>query len=91
MSRRTFSYVGPLMRQGFRRPLEPDDLWDTAERDNADRVARDFYATYGRTRPGGSGKTLSSKLFRALVVQHRRRFLTAGGLKLLHDLLMLAH
>jgi len=33
---------------------------------------------------------LSSKLFRALVVQHRRRFLTAGGLKLLHDLLMLA-
>lgn len=49
-SRVTFGWISPLLRVGFSRPLDKDDLWELPEPKRARRVADAFAFEYDRAR-----------------------------------------
>ncbi len=49
LSRLLFSYCNGLVRLGFQRPLEHDDLWDVARRDEAAAVSARFQGALAAT------------------------------------------
>ncbi|GLC35697.1 hypothetical protein PLESTB_000485000 [Pleodorina starrii] len=86
LSRVFFSYCNGLVRRGYERPLEHDDLWDVAERDEAVRVAARFQAALAATadpvvHPQGV-------VWKAMLRVHGRTFLGTAGIKLIHDIIM---
>lgn len=44
LSRLAFEWVTPLIRKGFRQPLQAGDVWDTRDRNRVDRFSKHFDA-----------------------------------------------
>ncbi|PIA19108.1 hypothetical protein COEREDRAFT_90472 [Coemansia reversa NRRL 1564] len=61
-----FSWMDPLIWLGYKRPLEPNDLYDLMPNDHAEKVCakwRNSCSQYSRDH-GGDSRTLTRKLFR---------------------------
>lgn len=68
-----------ILKLGYSKPLDHDDLWDIADRDAASKLSADFHVALA------SGKTKGS-VVRAAWQQFGGAFLRAGLVKLVHDI-----
>ncbi|GIL72743.1 hypothetical protein Vretimale_4441 [Volvox reticuliferus] len=81
-----FSYCNGLVRRGYERPLEHDDLWDVAARDEAALVASRFQAALAAT--ADPVKHPQGVVWKAMVKVHGRNFFVTAAIKLIHDVIM---
>ncbi|PSC76242.1 multidrug resistance-associated 1 isoform X1 [Micractinium conductrix] len=79
LSRLSFNYVGGLIQLGYRKTLQPEDLWDVAASDGAAAVADTFQFNLS---------SAQAVIWRAMWRTHGRAFIYAGVVKLLHDCVM---
>ncbi|PRW61038.1 multidrug resistance-associated 1 isoform X8 [Chlorella sorokiniana] len=80
LSRLLFIFVGGLIKLGYRKALDADDLWDVAERDKAADVSKAFQRHL---------EAAEGVVWRAMWRAHGRVFMMAGVLKLVHDCVMM--
>lgn len=70
LSRMTFSWISPLLRQGYRQPLEFDDVWLLDKHDRAQTLSSTFQKHWKKECQLGQGrgqrKWEKPSLFRAL-------------------------
>ncbi|KAG2442750.1 hypothetical protein HXX76_002831 [Chlamydomonas incerta] len=88
LSRVFFSYCNALVKLGFKRPLEHDDLWDVSEDDEAAAVSGRFQAALAATadpvkHPQGVVWTAMWRVFGS-------PFLYTAAIKVIHDIIMFA-
>ncbi|GFR41153.1 hypothetical protein Agub_g1817 [Astrephomene gubernaculifera] len=81
-----FNYCNGLVRLGGQRPLEHEDLWDVAARDEAALVSARFQAALAAT--ADPVKHPQGVVWRAMLSTWGRPLLVTGVIKLLHDLVM---
>lgn len=74
-----FNFVGSLVRLGYNKSLNQEDLWDTAADDRAEFIGGRFE---------GQLEASQGALWRAVVKSHGRVFFMAGLVKLFHDIVM---
>ncbi|GIL43241.1 hypothetical protein Vafri_1038 [Volvox africanus] len=81
-----FSYCNGLVRRGYERPLEHDDLWDVGTRDEAALVSSRFQAALAAT--ADPVKHPQGVVWKAMMKVHARNFLLTAIIKLIHDAIM---
>ena len=90
LSRLTFTWLSPLMRLGYARPLEQSDLPVLASSNSAVSLARRFDAAFAAARAAaaaGPAEAPVETLTRAFVGMFGGEFAKASLLKLVHDIL----
>ncbi|KAK9802963.1 hypothetical protein WJX72_012534 [[Myrmecia] bisecta] len=77
----TFAWAGPLMRLGYKQPLQFDNIWDLPPDDRVESVAAKFERFWDQEKQKGEGASLT----RACWHTTRGLFLAAIPLKLTND------
>ncbi|KAL4518770.1 hypothetical protein Ndes2437B_g00851 [Nannochloris sp. 'desiccata'] len=91
ISHALFLWVGGLLNLGTQKSLEHDDLWDIAPGDEASRVSALFQNQLQATEDDFddfNGAPKQGRVGKAMWKMHRRRFILAGVVKLIHDAIM---
>ncbi|MCJ1448024.1 MAG: hypothetical protein MMC23_008537 [Stictis urceolatum] len=83
-SKLTFAWVGPLMRVGYRRPLELNDIWLVNPDRSIDVLAEKMHANFNKRISEGK----SRPLLRAMIDTFRFEFFLGGLLSLTSSCLM---
>ena len=73
-----FGYVNGILKLGYQKPLDHEDLWDLADRDSATKLSSDFQAALASDKSNG-------KVISAVWQQYGASFVRAGLIKLVHD------
>ncbi|GAB4815546.1 hypothetical protein N2152v2_002592 [Parachlorella kessleri] len=102
LSHLLFLYVGPLVRMGYVKTLDQEDLWDVAREDEAHSedlwdVAREddahsvaeAFMWHLRSTVDGE-RAPQGVIWKAMWHAHRRGFVISGVIKLVHDVVMFA-
>ena len=79
-----FMWIKPLLELGNKRPLDPSDLFELEENDKASNVYASFTEAWQRQHAIKKEPSLVMAYARAFGMP----FLMAGGLKLIHDMLI---
>jgi ATP-binding cassette, subfamily C (CFTR/MRP), member 1 len=74
-----FNFVNTLISLGYNRTLEQEDLWDVSNIDSAAAVSETFQWQLN---------SASGNLSKAIIATHKRLFILAGVIKLMHDIVM---
>eukprot|EP00210_Caulerpa_lentillifera_P008090 g7724.t1 len=86
----TFSWMSPLLRQGYKRPLEFDDIWSLDYPDHSRKLSSDFQRHWTKELELGKGRGSkrwdNPNLFRALKKTIGPLFYQAIPLKLMVDI-----
>lgn len=78
-NRIAFNFVNTLISLGYNRTLEQEDLWDVSKIDSAAVVSETFQWQLN---------SASGNLPKAIIATHKRLFILAGVVKLMHDIVM---
>jgi hypothetical protein len=87
LGRLLFTYVDGLLALGGQKSLLAGDLWDVAEEDAAGAVSAAFHRHLAAAADEAGAP--AGAVWRAMWRAHRRRFLLAGAVKFVHDVVML--
>eukprot|EP00198_Chlamydomonas_reinhardtii_P014120 XP_001703457.1 ABC transporter, multidrug resistance associated protein [Chlamydomonas reinhardtii] len=88
LSRVFFSYCNALVKLGFKRPLEHDDLWNVSEEDEAAAVSGRFQAALAAT--ADPVKHPQGVVWRAMWRVFGNSFIYTAAIKVIHDIIMFA-